>query len=517
MSVIQFDAATFSGAWNGAETSVTWSHTCSASADRTLIVYVLSQDSHSQNYSATYNGVAMTAITSIDSTTGGYQKAFYLKNPASGAHNVVVTRTAGTSGYMNTAAHSFTGTDQTTQPNASNTFTGVVSPASPSVTVTSTLCYLTCSFTAADAGEAAGANTTLRTSSVLNTFTSSTLRGTGSQSLNFTWSYGGVGREGGGLIIAVQSNPSPSPIYWVGGTGNVSDVTHWSETSGGSGSGGFPGASIDLVYDSNSGTGTSTVDASTSIGSLTMTGYTGTLAGSSALNVGGSLSLGSGMTNSYTGAITFSSTTTGKTITTAGKSLASALTFDGVGGGWTLQDALTNTGSITLTNGSLSTGDNNVSIPSLSSSNSNTRSLTLGSNTVTLTGSGTPWNISTATSMTFTSGTSTIKLTDATSSSKTFAGGGLTYSNLWITGSGTGTYTITGSNTFSDFKVDTPPHTVLFTAGTTQTLNTFTVNGTAGNLMTLKSTSDGSSWYMHKSTPGTITCDYLSLQDSHVS
>ncbi len=143
-----------------------------------------------------------------------------------------------------------------------------------------------------------------------------------------------------------------------------------------------------------------------------------------------------------------------------------------------------------------------------------TVSLSMGSQTVILAGSGT---VLSAPGLAITPGTSTLKLTDATSSTKTFAGSNNTYYNVWITGSGTGEYTITGSNTFHDFKVDTPPHTINFQAGSIQNLETFTVNGTAGNLMTLKSTSSGSPFFLHKITPGTISCDYLSIKDSHVS
>jgi hypothetical protein len=35
--------------------------------------------------------------------------------------------------------------------------------------------------------------------------------------------------------------------------------------------------------------------------------------------------------------------------------------------------------------------------------------------------------------------------------------------------------------------------------------------------MTLQSTTNGSPWYLVKSPSGTVSCDYLSLQDSHVS
>lgn len=163
-----------------------------------------------------------------------------------------------------------------------------------------------------------------------------------------------------------------------------------------------------------------------------------------------------------------------------------------------------------------------------------TGTISLGSNTVTLSGTGSAWNMAAGASVT--AGTSTINYTNSSSSSKTFVGAGKTYYNLtftsgssgtytisgantfhnfYHTGSGTGALTVSSSNTFADFKVDTPPHTVNFGAGTTQTVTTFTVSGTAGNLMTLQSTSAGTAWFLSKAGGGTVSCDYLSLQDSH--
>lgn len=293
-------------------------------------------------------------------------------------------------------------------------------------------------------------------------------------------------------VIPFITNVTTDTRYWVGGTGSWNTTqTSWALTSGGTGGVSVPLLTSPVIFNGSSGGGTATISSSVSCSDVTFTGYTGTLAGSSALAIYGNLTLASGMTITYTGAITFGATSTGKTITSDTKLLLSALTFNGSGGGWTLQDNMTAV-SITLTLGALS----------------------LSSKTITLTGSGTPWS---AAGGTLSAGTSTIKFTDASSSSKTFAGGSLTYYNLYITGSGTGTYTISGSNTFNDFKVDTPPHTVNFTAGTNQTVTTFTVSGTVGNLITLQSTSAGSTWYLTKSGAGTVTCDYLSLKDSHAS
>lgn len=51
------------------------------------------------------------------------------------------------------------------------------------------------------------------------------------------------------------------------------------------------------------------------------------------------------------------------------------------------------------------------------------------------------------------------------------------------------------------------------TAGTTQTVTTFTVSGTAGNLITINSTTTATH-ALTKSGGGTITCNYLSVQHS---
>lgn len=45
----------------------------------------------------------------------------------------------------------------------------------------------------------------------------------------------------------------------------------------------------------------------------------------------------------------------------------------------------------------------------------------------------------------------------------------------------------------------------------------YSVSGTAGNLNTLQSTSSGSNWYIKNTGGGNIVCDYISLQDSHVT
>ena len=76
--------------------------------------------------------------------------------------------------------------------------------------------------------------------------------------------------------------------------------------------------------------------------------------------------------------------------------------------------------------------------------------------------------------------------------------------------------TISGTSTFNDLTL-TAPQTVSFTSGTTQTISgTFTCTGSAGNIITIKSSSAGTAASLSKSS-GTVSCDYLSLKDSSAS
>ena len=138
--------------------------------------------------------------------------------------------------------------------------------------------------------------------------------------------------------------------------------------------------------------------------------------------------------------------------------------------------------------------------------------LTLGSATHLLTGTGSPMENY---SGVITASTGTLKITDTSNSAVTFTGGSRTYNNIWFNrGASTGNITIVGNNTFTDFKdTGTEAHSILFTAASTQHVTTFTVNGSAGKLIIINSTTTG----IHnliKDGGGIITCDYLSIQHS---
>lgn len=157
----------------------------------------------------------------------------------------------------------------------------------------------------------------------------------------------------------------------------------------------------------------------------------------------------------------------------------------------------------------------NYTAPSFSMNNVGTKTINMGSWTWKLNGTGTVWSLF-ATWLTINPSTSTIKCTNNSASNITFSGWWFTYNNLWFARStATWTITIAWSNTFSDFKDDgSVAHSILFTAWTTQTVSTFTVSGTAGNVITLNSTTTGTFTLTapSRSNASPVSCDYLNIQ-----
>lgn len=311
--------------------------------------------------------------------------------------------------------------------------------------------------------------------------------------------------------------------YWVGGTATWDGTagTKWALTSGGAGGQAVPTSSDDVFFDAASGAVTVTTSGTTTdiCNNLDCTGFTGTLslATSTTIQIYGNFTAASGMTFTIGAAassiLKFVATSTGKTITTAGKTMPQFV-FDGVGGGWTLQDNLTLTTvtpNITLTNGALDTNGKTITPLSLSSNNSNTRSLTLGASSITLRGSQVSWDLSTTTNLTFSGASSTINL--GGNGATTFNGGGLTYGTITNTGQSNTTLTINGANTMSELTLSGGAGTTgIYELGANQTVTgTFTSNGNSViNRIFIRSTARGTARTI---SAGTVTVTNIDLQD----
>lgn len=240
--------------------------------------------------------------------------------------------------------------------------------------------------------------------------------------------------------------------YWVGGTATWDGTagSKWAATSGGAGGQSVPTAADDVFFDGASGAGTVTIGSSRVAKSINCTGFTGTLGNSSnAITISGSVTLVAGMTYTHTGTMTFNGT---GTLTTAGKTF-SGVEVNGSEITVTLGDALDiSTRSVTVTLGTFNTANYNVTANQLSSSNSNFRSIILGSSTVTLSNT-TPIVFTTFQNLTFNAGTSQI---NCSGTSCTFNGATLTYYNVAFTATATSTHTINQVNIFNDLSVTAP-------------------------------------------------------------
>ena len=307
--------------------------------------------------------------------------------------------------------------------------------------------------------------------------------------------------------------------YWVGGTGewDSESTFNWSAASGS-----FPGASVpaagdNIIFDANSGTGDYTVSfygASWTLrtGDITMSNPTGgvlTFSGHGTnLFIGGNLTIASDVVT--TGLIAYFTNQVPVTVTTNGVFMLyfvvdSPSTV-------TLGSAL-NVSNWAVYRGTFNSGDFDITAIQFYGGNygSYNRTVSLGSSTVTITGHGnTAWQCQFALSyLTFNSGTSTINFTSADSPYPEFHGGGKSYATVNVSGLG---LVICENNTFSTLANTVSPATVRFVPSSTQTFTNFNLNGTAGNLVTINSSTTGQAATLSKAS-GTVSCDYVRIQD----
>jgi hypothetical protein len=203
----------------------------------------------------------------------------------------------------------------------------------------------------------------------------------------------------------------------------------------------------------------------------------------------------------------FGKTSGTQTITSNNITIGVPITINGAGGTVTLADALTmgTTRAFTLTNGTFNTANFAMTVGSFALG-AGTKTLTLGSSTVTCAGA---WNANTSVAnLTVTASTATISMTSA--SGVSFSGGAKTWPTIQFAGAGP--FTIAQANTFANITNTVQPTTVRLTAGSVQTFTSFSLTGTAGNLVTLDTSSGGSAATVSKPS-GTVSVSYLSIKD----
>lgn len=312
--------------------------------------------------------------------------------------------------------------------------------------------------------------------------------------------------------------------YRIGGTGNWSDATKWSTTSGGSNDRGVPASSDDVFVDGSSGGGTLTIDGTPVCRSFDSNGFTGTVAGSANISVGdgtagaGNIAWrwGTGITRTYSGQITFVSTSaTQQTITSNGKTFGSRITINGAGSSYALGDAISLVGAtLFVTAGSFTSNAKNMTIGAFNSTGSLTRSVILDNSTVTCVSTGTGgWSV---TSTGLTLSTTNVSLTIGGATAMNFTGGGFTYGGTVIlqTPTTSDNGRIFNANTFNNLTITGAAlKTATLTLSANQTIsNTLTINGNSVINRTLIS-SDTIGTARTITCNGTVTASNVDFRD----
>jgi hypothetical protein len=214
--------------------------------------------------------------------------------------------------------------------------------------------------------------------------------------------------------------------YWVGGAGtwNAANTANWSDTSGGAGGFSVPTSLDDVYFDAASnatgytvttaGNTTDMVCRSLSVAPPASGNVTFSNTNSTIQIFGSFTHTASGVNWGASVSFTFAAITTGHTVTTNGFSFTNVWIFNGVGGGWTLQDSFTTAAnrSVQLLNGSVDLNDNTITCGFFSSNVNNTRTLAFGTGKIVVTGNNVTVFSLSATNLTV-SGSRRIELTYA--------------------------------------------------------------------------------------------------------
>ena len=267
-----------------------------------------------------------------------------------------------------------------------------------------------------------------------------------------------------------------------------------------------------LNFNVSAGSDTLTTLTGSHIKNFNLSGFTGTVTNATR-RIYGNWTATSGITfTAGTSATTFDSTVIGNTINTGNNTMDFPVTMTGVGGSWQLLSDLTlgAARALTLTGASFDAAGFNVSIGSVAMSGTNARTLALGSGTWLVRNSGTVW-LPTATGLAVT-GTATIRPNSILA--KTFITAGLTWPTL--DSGGTGVLTLTGAGTFDTISNTVSPTGFVFPAASVTTVSNFNVAGTAGNLVTIRSSTAGTRATLSKAA-GTVAAVYVDIRDSNAT
>jgi len=175
------------------------------------------------------------------------------------------------------------------------------------------------------------------------------------------------------------------------------------------------------------------------------------------------------------------------------------------GGNVTFADAVTTSNQFGFgAGGTVDTGGFALNATSFVITGVGIKTLTLGSSNVTLTGAA-GWSY-TGSNLTISPNTATINV----SGTGAFAGGGLTYHNVNLTGTA---HTISGNNTFNTFSLSSgTTQTITFTDNSYQNATALTLGGSSGNQHTLQGS--GTAGWGIGQTAGAVSANYITISRS---
>jgi hypothetical protein len=241
---------------------------------------------------------------------------------------------------------------------------------------------------------------------------------------------------------------------------------------------------------------------------VNFTGFAGTLAATAACTVYGNYTISSGMTvTTSANTLTFGGTS-GTSIITSNTKTLPPISINGLGGTFNLGSDLTTSGSLQVLAGSFSTSTSNYAINGTildSSTNTNTRSISLNGSTITLSLVGAAITLD-STNLTFNAGTSQITLTGlgtVIAPVSISAIGGVTFYNVSYTG--LGYFNFSTISTYNNFTF-TSPSTITLVANPTINGALTSTGGSVSSRSTIQSD-------VPSTTQRTLSAGSVSLSD----
>lgn len=164
-AAVAFDTATDGTFVNGnGFTSLTWSATVTGANPIIIVDVTKGCASGGVPSGVTYNGVALTLVTSVG--WGGVGPTitymYYLINPSTGANNVVISFSSTVNCYVAGMSASYTGVSQVSFPDSSNSNSGIGTSISVSTTVVAANSWLVSVIGSNNGTITSGTNCTVR-------------------------------------------------------------------------------------------------------------------------------------------------------------------------------------------------------------------------------------------------------------------------------------------------------------------------------------------------------------------